>query len=369
MGGVSLGRVDETSIDAVARYVQSNIAIDTGSALSERIEHALLFLRYRGILREIKAGVSSTLAFFSETACFCRNLADRSPPPALAELVSRIDGIARSVLDVPAENRSLLAQDRALRSRLRPSILEALELLGQIDALNSMASASTAPGWNLPELVNSESFVLEAEGIFHPFIRDPVVNPCRLNGGEPMVFLTGPNMAGKTTYLRSVAIVVLLAQVGMAVPARQVRVSPVEALFTSLNPIDNLRAGLSYFYAEVMRVKAAATILAEGRRAFVMFDEVFKGTNVRDALDASAEVILGFAKARQSGFIFSSHLTELVGALQENRAIRFYCFDGEIRDGAAEYSYQLRQGVSAKRFGLLLLRQAGVPKLIEMIGA
>ena len=86
-------------------------------------------------------------------------------------------------------------------------------------------------------------------------------------------------------------------------------------LFTSLNPKDNLRSGLSYFFAEIMRVKEAATFLAEGRRALVIFDEVFKGTNVRDALEASAAVILGFAKARQSGFMFSSHLTELVDVL------------------------------------------------------
>ena len=184
-----------------------------------------------------------------------------------------------------------------------------------------------------------------------------------------MVFLTGPNMAGKTTYLRSVALVVILAQAGMGVPASRVRLSPVEALFTSLNPSDNLRAGLSYFLAEVLRVKAAATILAEGSRALVIFDEVFKGTNVRDALDASAEVILGFARARRSGFIFSSHLAELVDVLKANPAIRFCCFDGEIDHGVPHYSYELKAGVSDKRFGLLLLRQAEVPELIARISA
>jgi DNA mismatch repair ATPase MutS len=191
----------------------------------------------------------------------------------------------------------------------------------------------------------------------------------RLNGGEPIVFLTGPNMSGKTTYLKSVALAVLFAQVGMGVPARKMRLTPVESLFTSLNPSDNLRSGLSYFFAEVLRVKAAATLLAEGKRALVIFDEVFKGTNVRDARDASAEVILGFAKARRSGFIFSSHLVELVDTLAVNRAIRFCCFDGDIVDGVTHYGYELRDGVSEKRFGLLLLRQAQVPELIARIGA
>src|SRR5262249_49489295 len=132
---------------------------------------------------------------------------------------------------------------------------------------------------------------------------------------------------------------------------------------------DNLRAGLSYFLAEVLRVKAAATILAEGRRALVLFDEVFKGTNVRDALDASAEVILGFARARRSGFIFSSHLTELVDVLAPAGTIRFCYFDGDIVAGLPHYAYQLREGVSTKRFGLVLLRQAQVPELMARISA
>jgi DNA mismatch repair protein MutS len=273
------------------------------------------------------------------------------------------------VLRTHAEAGGLLGFDRAFRSLRKEDIEESLRLLGELDALNAMAVATNFYGWVMPELIESDTFLLEAEGIRHPFVNNPVTNPVRLSGGEPMVFLTGPNMAGKTTYLRSVALVVLLAQVGMGVPASRLRLSPVEALFTSLNPSDNLRAGLSYFFAEVLRVKAAATILAEGSRALVIFDEVFKGTNVRDALDATAEVILGFARARRSGFIFSSHLAELVDVLKANPAIRFRCFDGEIHQGVPHYSYELKEGVSDKRFGLLLLRQAEVPELIARISA
>ena len=232
-----------------------------------------------------------------------------------------------------------------------------------------MASAANSLAWTFPELIDSPDFLLEAEGVFHPFVENPVPNPARLSGGEPLVFLTGPNMAGKTTYLRAVAILVHLTQTGMPVPAASARLTPVEALFTSLNPSDNLKAGVSFFVAEVMRVKAAASLLAEGRRALVLFDEVFKGTNVKDALEASAEVITGFAKARRSGLIFSSHLSELVEVLRHNPAIRFCCFDGEIVKGSPSYSYELREGVSDKRFGLLLLREAGIPELIARISA
>jgi len=176
-------------------------------------------------------------------------------------------------------------------------------------------------------------------------------------------------MAGKTTYLKTVALVVLLAQTGMNVPASSMRLAPVEVVLTSLNPADNLRAGISYFYAEILRVREAAEILAGGRKALVLFDEVFKGTNVKDALEASAEVIEGFAKTRRSGSIFASHLSELYETLRTNPAIRFCQFDGEIIDGSPVFAYELASGVSEKRFGLLLLRQARVPDLIAKISA
>lgn len=274
---------------------------------------------------------------------------------------------ADAVLHGGLDRGNVPSADRAYRGLLRERIREALDGVAELDALAAMARATEASGWVLPEIVGADKFLLDADGLYHPFVEAAVTNPARLTGGEPMVFLTGPNMAGKTTYLRSVALVVFLAQVGMGVPASRMRLTPVEALFTSLNPSDDLKAGLSYFLAEVMRVKAAATLLADGRRALVLFDEVFKGTNVKDAFEASAEVILGFARARRSGFVFSSHLSELVDVLRSNPRIRFFYFDGEIVKNAPHYGYELKEGVSDKRFGLLLLRRAGIPELIERI--
>jgi DNA mismatch repair ATPase MutS len=232
-----------------------------------------------------------------------------------------------------------------------------------------MGLATARLGWALPEVLDAHDFEVEADELHHPFVADSVGNPIGLNGGEPMVFLTGPNMAGKTTYLRAAALALILGQVGMGVPAARARLTPVEVLLTSLNPADNLRAGLSFFFSEVLRVRQAAEHLAQGRRCFVLFDEVFKGTNVRDALEASTAVILGFAKARRSGFVFSSHLTELVDTLESEARIRFYHFDGRVVDGKAEYSYRVRPGVSDQRLGIHLLEQADIPELIAKIAA
>jgi DNA mismatch repair protein MutS len=360
-------RPDTRVVEAVLAYTRSNVAVSKAPATLARAEQAWMVLRFGEVLRELRAGIEATNELFDAVASLCRRIEEMEPPAVMAEMVAELERAAGRVHAAMATPGGLLCVDRELRTACRGDMARALEVLAELDALQSMAEVTKERRWAFPELVDADSFDLEAEDLCHPFIVDGVPNPVRLTGGEPMVFLTGPNMAGKTTYLRSVALAVLLAHTGMGVPARRMRLTPVEALFTSLNPSDNLKAGLSYFLAEVMRVKAAATLLAEGRRALIMFDEVFKGTNVRDALDASTEVILGFAKARGSGFIFSSHLAELVETLSASTAIRFCCFDGDIVDGVPHYGYRLRDGVSDKRLGLLLLSQAEVPQLLARI--
>lgn len=365
-----LVRIAEGSLEGVDAYLRSTIEVAPGSPLHPAVEQVWLAARYRDVLKEIRDGIARTVALFGELAALGQSIANHEPPPPLiARLGKDLAHAARLVLDHRPRALSLLKTDRAYRGRFREDLRRALDAAAELDALNAMALSTAALGWRMPDLIDSGAFLLDADGVVHPFVREAVPNPVRLSGGAPMIFLTGPNMAGKTTYLRGIALVVFLAQIGMGVPAARARLTPVEAIFTSLNPADNLKAGLSYFQAEVLRVRDAATLLAEGRRALVLFDEVFKGTNVRDALEASAEVILGFARAHRSGLVFSSHLVELVDRLASNPRISFHCFDGDIVGGAPCYGYRLASGVSDKRFGLLLLRQAGIPELVARIGA
>jgi DNA mismatch repair protein MutS len=362
-------QIDDEAIEAVTRYLDSNIELSRRKSVAARLEVAWMKVRYRDVLAEIREGIGATAAVVGRAAALSDAIRAEGLPPVLSDL---LDDLERAILvtrRVLSSGGGILEIDRALRGEAAGALRDALGGLAELDALQAMARATSELGWRFPELLADEAFHLEASGLYHPFVESPVKNPVRLTGGEPMVFLTGPNMAGKTTYLRAVGLVVLLAQVGMGVPADAARLTPVQALFTSLNPADNLRAGLSYFLVEVLRVKAAASLLAEGRRALVLFDEVFKGTNVKDALEASAQVILGFARARRSGFVFSSHLAELAETLATDPSIRFCYFDGEILRGVPHYGYSLKEGVSDKRFGLLLLRQARIPELIDRIGS
>lgn len=363
-----LATFDAPSLEAVERYLRSNIEAKPALSWGPWLDYLWVALRYRDVLTEVSDGVAGTIELFEQLATLAEAMEALRPPALIAQLGAELRSAAQAVSRAHAGGGNPLQVDRALRGDLEERIQRAHQAVAELDALNAMAASTIALGWTMPELVEADAFLLDAEAVVHPFVDSPVPNPIQLAGGKPLIFLTGPNMGGKTTYLRGVALLVFLAQLGMGVPAQRARLTPVEALFTSLNPADNLKAGLSYFLAEVLRVRAAATLLADGRRALVLFDEVFKGTNVRDALEASAEVILGFAGARRSGLIFSSHLSELVEILAANTHIRFCCFDGEIVSGAPRYDYRLRDGVSEKRFGRLLLRQAGIPELMARIG-
>lgn len=357
--------------ESTRRYLSSNIDLGDGSSgLRDLARIPWLRIREDELCRELVDGVQAAAEFVEHCGQLGRSLASMSLPEGVAVLAQAlVEGASRlASVGRPSSLYHCMRADRVLRLGTGRPVSRLLELIGELDALRTMGVSSRDLGWTYPEVVEADSFVFQAEGLFHPFLADGRANPARIVGGEPIVFLTGPNMAGKTTYMRAVGLTVLLGQVGMGVPASQVRMTPVDVLLTSLNPSDNLRAGLSFFFAEVMRVKEAASHLAEGRRCLVLFDEVFKGTNVKDALDASLAVISAFSRASGSGCVFSSHLSELAGPLRSGGRVRFCHFDGTVVDGRATYSYALREGVSEQRLGIQLLEEANVPVLLARIG-
>lgn len=359
-------RIDDRALSRTRTYLGSNIQVERRSGLGARVATGWIRIRYADQLRELREGQDALRVTLGDVERVCAAL--RTDAGLLSRIVGRLAEIAGRLRGAYASG-GILEVDRRLRADLADEVAEALELLGELDALNAMAVAGDRAGWTTPEVVDAPAFLLEAEDAVHPFVEDPVPNPVHLRGAQPLVFLTGPNMAGKTTYLRTVGLLLLLAQTGMNVPARTMRFAPVEAILTSLGPVDNLRAGVSYFLAEVLRVRDAARLLAEGRRSLILFDEVFKGTNVRDALDASRRVIDGFARSECGASIFSSHLTDLAAAFGDHPGIRLERFDGEVTEGAPRFSYALEPGVSDTRMGLVLLDRAGVPELLREIGA
>ena len=264
--------------------------------------------------------------------------------------------------------RQTFRLDQVFRQQGREVILRFLQLLYEIDALVSLADATTNHGFVIPELLQGD-IRIEAEGLVHPFLEDAIPNAVELNQQQRVLFLTGPNMAGKTTYLRAVGIALYLGHLGMGVPAERFGFVPVERLYSSISLSDDLHAGISYFRAEALRVRAVAESIFEGHSVVAVMDEPFKGTNVKDAFDASLAVLKRFTKKEGCLFLFSSHLIELDEQLDGAEQIVRHHFEAQDGRDKLTFDYKLRPGVSNQRLGVRILEEEGVFSLLDKKGS
>ena len=255
--------------------------------------------------------------------------------------------------------------DRIFRDVHKQDTLNLINLFYEIDVLLSKADSTKELGLSFPEFIKSDNAILELNDVYHLFLKKPVENTLIFNEDHNFLFLTGPNMAGKTTFLKSCAIAVFLAHQGMGVPASSMRLTSFNAIFSSLNTSDNLSIGYSYFYSEVMRIKQAAETLRTNSKTFMVFDELFKGTNVKDAFDGSVLVINGLVNWMSSVFILSSHLLEIEREIKKHPNVFFQYFDSSIRDGKPEFNFKLKEGLSNERLGLLILKNEKIDVLLK----
>lgn len=259
---------------------------------------------------------------------------------------------------------TVLRMDQVFRLHEKHTVYRLLQLVYEVDALLAMTQTTRNHKLVLPEIGNG-SLAVTAEAVVHPLVHDPVPNPVHLDQAQRLLFLTGPNMAGKTTYLRAGAIALYLAHLGMGVPAQTFSFVPAQRLYSSISLMDNLSIGVSFFRAEALRIKTIAAALAEGLRVIAVMDEPFKGTNVKDALDASLEVLLRFADRDNSLFMFSSHLIEMEDRMKACGQVRCCHFEADEAAGTLKFDYVIRPGVSTQRLGMRVLSEEGIFDLLD----
>jgi len=256
--------------------------------------------------------------------------------------------------------------DQNFRLNFKDEMGILIDLIYELDVLISMALAVNKYGFSFPEFISDETkAIIDVRGLWHPFVKDPQVNDLKFNNEDYFMFLTGPNMAGKTTYLKAVGIAVYTAHLGYGVPAEEMKLTPFNNIFSSINTSDNLSKGYSYFYSEVLRVKEAAKRLRKYNKSLMIFDELFRGTNVKDAYDGSLLVIKGLMQWQQSVFILSSHLIELAKEVTEMKNIKFNYFESGIDNNNPFFTYKILEGISDERLGLLILKNAGIEELLN----
>lgn len=254
-----------------------------------------------------------------------------------------------------------------LRYHYKRNMQELLDIYFQLDAWYGMAMAVNMYGLQFPEFVDSDQPLLKMKGLYHLLLQKPAAYDMILDPQCNFLFLTGANMAGKSTFIKSVGTAVFLAHLGMGVPAQSMQLSLFDGLLSNINVVDNIMKGESFFYNEVQRVKSTVQKISDGRKWLILIDELFKGTNVEDAMKCSSTVIEGLLKIRNSLFILSTHLYEIGDALKRYPNISFNYFETLVKDDQLLFNYQLKQGISNDRLGYLILKNEGVVEMLSKL--
>ena len=238
---------------------------------------------------------------------------------------------------------------------------EWLACIGEIESLNSLAVfAFNHPGACYP-LLSEDQLVLEATALAHPLIpeKERVANNFSIGKKDHIHLITGSNMSGKTTFLRTIAVNLLLAQSGSPVVASYFYFSPLQIL-SSLRTQDSLHEHSSYFLAELKKLQHIIQSLDENRKSIVLIDEILKGTNSEDKTNGSEQFILKLLKYNCLG-IFATHdlaLSKMEGEFSGR--ISNYCFESQIVDGKLLFDYTLKMGVAKNKNATFLMEKMGI---------
>lgn len=252
-----------------------------------------------------------------------------------------------------------------LRFEYKQEAEKLIQLYHMLDAYYSMAKAVQSFNLHFPVITDGDEPVIQAKGLYHLLLQTPVAYDITLNPQTNFIFLTGANMAGKSTFIKSVGCAVYLAHLGMGVPAQTMELSIFDGLLSNIQVQDNIVKGESYFFNEVQRIKNTVLKISNGKKWLVLIDELFKGTNIQDAMHCSSTVIKGLLKIKTSLFILSTHLYEIGDELKVYPNIAFRYFETTSTDEQLQFSYQLKEGISNDRFGYLILKREKVVELLE----
>src|SRR5499426_1470294 len=275
------------------------------------------------------------------------------------------------------EDKALSAQERAtaLERQLYEDVLAQLapaaprvqalaRAVAEIDVLADFAAIAVARDWRRPEFV--DELTIEIDAGRHPVVEaqvDPfIANDTRLSPTRRLLLITGPNMGGKSTYMRQVALIVLLAHVGSFVPARAARIGPVDQVFTRIGAADDLAGGRSTFMVEMTE---SASILHNATAAsLVLMDEVGRGTSTFDGLALAWAIARHLVERSRAYTLFATHYFELTKLAQEYREVANVHLDAVEHKDKIVFLHALEEGPASQSYGLQVAALAGVPAAV-----
>ena len=280
------------------------------------------------------------------------------------------------------EDKALSAQERSLaRERMLyeqvidqlQSHLEALSdlarALASLDALVALAERATTLGWCRPDFVREPCIAIEAGR--HPVVEarlqetgagNFMPNDCRLDATRKMLVITGPNMGGKSTFMRQVALIALLAAIGSFVPAKACRLGPIDAIHTRIGAADDLANAQSTFMVEM--TEAAAILHRATEQSLVLMDEIGRGTSTFDGLALAGAIASHLHDRSRSFTLFATHYFELTHfPLKHDRALNVHVSAAETGDDIV-FLHDIQPGPASRSYGVQVARLAGMPSTL-----
>ena len=275
------------------------------------------------------------------------------------------------------EDKALSARDRALalEKRLFDEVVERLSAhlpvlqkiaraLAQLDVLAAFAAVAAQGNYVRPEFV--EERLIEIEGGRHPVveaeIENFIANDCRLSPTRTLLLVTGPNMGGKSTYMRQVALIVLMAYAGSYVPARAARLGPIDQIFTRIGAADDLAGGRSTFMVEM--TESAAILHNATDRSLVLMDEVGRGTSTFDGLALAWAIARHLVEKNKALSLFATHYFEMTRLALEYKEVANVHLDAVEHKDSIVFLHAVAEGPASQSYGLQVAALAGVPKAV-----
>ncbi|WP_292270207.1 hypothetical protein [Butyricimonas sp.] len=323
-----------------------------------------------------RAGMEATIHFLRESKAFLERVNEDIAGNPLEERVKwglnllNNKAFARLLEDTtrPLSFGQMFSADRLLRSVWLKPLQELLGLFCEIDLYIVVGRVAREYDFCFAEAMKEGEVSIEIKGLHHPCIRKAVSNDLSITRRKNIFFLTGANMAGKSTLMKSFGIAVYMAHMGFPVAAREMRFAVQDGMYTSINVPDNINMGYSHFYAEVLRVKKVAIEVSLSKRLVVIFDELFKGTNVKDAYDATYAVTSALAKRHACSFMISTHIIEVGHELGKNCDNATFAYLPTVMNGSVPtYTYKLEPGITNDKHGMIIINNERIVELIREV--
>jgi DNA mismatch repair protein MutS len=322
--------------------------------------------------QNIQWSLRQTIALLNACKIFIDQLSNDDGHPFYKEVLA-----VKGILDDPKLEWLATAQarrlsftkaaryDHLLRRKKQGALRTVIEAFYKLDVYISIANLAQTKGFSYARALSKEAGLFTAKVLRHPGIEKAVANPLSFHQNRNMIFLTGANMAGKSTLMKAFGINVYLAHMGFPVAAKEMEFSVRDGIYSSINVPDNLEMGYSHFYAEVLRVKKVAEEVSSGKNLVILFDELFRGTNVKDAYDATLAVTGAFSNYQNCFFIISTHIIEAGEVLKQQSNIQMLYLPTIMNGSIPKYTYQLQPGISGDRHGMMIIENEGILDIIK----